>query len=545
VLSRVPALPAALLLAPLALAQARAPVLSGVVLGGADGKPVKRAEVILRSAGPGIPPLGVTTDENGRFAFFDVRPGQYDLRAMRHGFLPSTYVHRGAVRLPMPFVLEENSPVSELRIRLSPAAALSGKVKHGDADPAIGVTVEAYREYFDRTRHGFQLAGRAATDDRGEYRIYDLPPGRYYVAAILGSFSSLSTDVAENFALDAAGKPAPPERSVTTFFPSAWKMAEAARIEVGPGAEIPNLDIFLARTRTSTLKLRVVNGVDGRPVRGPVITMERPDGEESGFLPARFPTRPAGEGEVEIRGVVPGTYYLRVQAAQNRKLLYARRILTVGLDPEIKLDVLLHGEVIINGVALIEGKEKSQIGPVSVRAEPRSENSPVRTASVKPDGKFELLLLPGEAYDLYIANAPANVYLKEARLDAGDALDSGLVVGSSPPPIPLQLVLAESAAQIVGITDVGSAIMLMPEDARINKFQAVTTDEYGIFRLGNVAPGKYRVLSWLDQMPCQPYDPVQRPACNAHGERISAKPLGMHSIEIRASDSQAWEPSVQ
>jgi hypothetical protein len=87
--------------------------------------------------------------------------------------------------------------------------------------------------------------------------------------------------------------------------------------------------------------------------------------------------------------------------------------------------------------------------------------------------------------------------------------------------------------------------MLMPEDARINKFQAVTTDEYGIFRLGNVAPGKYRVLSWLDQMPCQPYDPVQRPACNAHGERISAKPLGMHSIEIRASDSQAWEPSVQ
>jgi len=63
------------------------------------------------------------------------------------------------------------------------AGVISGAVRFTDAEPAIGVPVELYREYFYRGRHGYSKAGRAVSDDRGAYRIYGLAPGNYYLVA--------------------------------------------------------------------------------------------------------------------------------------------------------------------------------------------------------------------------------------------------------------------------------------------------------------------------------------------------------------------------
>ena len=67
---------------------------------------------------------------------------------------------------------------------MTPWAVVSGKVKFDDAEPAVNVAIQLYREYFSRGRHGYALAASTRTDDRGDYRMHGLEPGSYYVAAL-------------------------------------------------------------------------------------------------------------------------------------------------------------------------------------------------------------------------------------------------------------------------------------------------------------------------------------------------------------------------
>ena len=141
------------------------PSLSGVVVAARDGKPIKRAEVILRPVGAGIAPMGVTTDDKGQFAFFKTPPGRYTLYATHDGFLPSSYVLFRDARLLLPFALSDKQSMDGL-ILLPPGGVLSGKVLHYHGEVASRVVVEAYRGYFDRGRHIYDTAGRAMTNDR-------------------------------------------------------------------------------------------------------------------------------------------------------------------------------------------------------------------------------------------------------------------------------------------------------------------------------------------------------------------------------------------
>ena len=45
-----------------------------------------------------------------------------------------------------------------LSVPLTPAATISGKVRHSDGEPAVGVTVLAYRELYERNRHEYEVA---------------------------------------------------------------------------------------------------------------------------------------------------------------------------------------------------------------------------------------------------------------------------------------------------------------------------------------------------------------------------------------------------
>src|ERR1035437_6919186 len=84
----------------------------------------------------------------------------------------------------------------------------------------------------------------SSTNDLGEYRVFGLQPGRYYVSVELRPNPML---------------PPAEEEYVTTWFPRTADAAAAAPLDVRPGAQLRNIDIALARMHTVTVRGHVAN----------------------------------------------------------------------------------------------------------------------------------------------------------------------------------------------------------------------------------------------------------------------------------------------
>ena len=509
-------------------AAARAIEIKGSVIHALERRALKRAEVVMRPAQGGRA-RGTTTDDSGRFSFHEVPPGRYRFEVSRPGFLPAKTVWQNNARLPEAFLFENDA--EGLSVKLLPATTITGKVRHHDGEPAARVGVEAWREHWVRNRHAFEMARSTITDDRGEYRLTGLPPGRYYIAAVAAPFRG-NEDVDEQWVRDSSGVLRPPERPVTTFLPSAWKLSEATPMHAPAGAEIGNADIFIAQTRVGTINGRITHGGNGQPVQGATIRLMREDGSGTGFLPANhFPVRAHGRGEFTIMGVLPGSYVLEARSAEMGGVLYSRQTLSVGNAPVTTVNVLLQPEVAVAGQVMTTAKEAQLPRGLRVVAEPRGDGIPARSARVEPGGTFALRLMAGEVYDVMLADAPENVYLRAVAIGDDDVMKKGLEL-SSATPVPLTLTVDTRGGQVRGITQAGANVRLVPDDGLLSRFYETTASEWGVFQFRGVAPGDFRVISWFEEPPCDAWDPVARSECRRFGEPLKVQDSGMHTLAL-------------
>jgi hypothetical protein len=509
-------------------AAAQAIEISGSVIHALERRALKRAEVVMRPAQGGRA-RGTTTDDSGRFSFHEVPPGRYRFDISRPGFLPSKTVWQNNARLPE--AVEFANDIEGLSIKLLPATTITGKVRHHDGEPAVRVGVEAWREHWARNRHAFEMARSAVTDDRGEYRLPGLPSGRYYIAAIAAPFRG-NDDVDEQWVRDSSGVLRPPERPVTTFLPSAWKLSEATPMHAPPGAEIGNADIFVARERVGTINGRMTHGGNGQPIQGATIRLMRQDGSGTGFLPANhFPVRSHGRGEFTIVGVLPGSYVLEARSAEKGGVLYSRQTLTIGNSPVTTVNVLLQPEVAVAGQVTTTAREGQLPRGLRVLAEPRGEGIPGRSARVESNGTFALRLMPGEVYDVLVVDPPENVYLRSVVIGGEDVMKNGLRL-SSATPVPLTLTVDMRGAQVRGITQAGANVRLVPDDGLLSRFYETTASEWGVFQFRGVAPGEYRVIAWFEEPPCDAWSQSARSECGRFGQPLKVQESGMHTLAL-------------
>ena len=183
----------ALLLAGPALAQTSKTVptpkqdqcrMAGIVVKLAGGEPLRKTKLRLQNMDDRTYTVAVVTGADGHFEFKGLDPGKYQLRANRVGYVTSEYGQRkpndpGAVR-----TLRAGQVLKDLVFRLVPAAVISGRIMDEDAEPLPGITVCALREVYSEGKRNLRTAAAVETNDLGEYRLYGLPPGRYFVSAV-------------------------------------------------------------------------------------------------------------------------------------------------------------------------------------------------------------------------------------------------------------------------------------------------------------------------------------------------------------------------
>jgi hypothetical protein len=505
--------------------------IEGKVLNDRTGLPLSRAHVVLRPGQAELTAIGVDTDDKGSFMIRDVEPGRYSLSAARDGYLASTICMMGTVRLPQVFAIGAKEEVANLTFRLRPFAVMAGRISFEDGEPAMNVRVEAYREFRNHLRHGYILGASASTNDRGEYRMFGMQPGSYVVAATIERAVPANEQT----------RGTQPLRYATTFYTNATKLGEAVPVRLEYGQEIGGIDVSLARVRKVKVHGRVISGETGLTVAA-TIALQRVDAHNTASIAVTTPATFDRDNRFELRDVTPGPYIIWAEGGDAGKALVGSAPLTVGESDVDNVELTIQGERAGSAVLVVEGGVKIQES-IHLRFEPRNERGKVvdATETAGVEG-FHFSLMGNDVYDLYVTNLPNDFYVSAVRVNGVDAMPFGIEGTAASADRPFEVVLSSHggsvSGRVLGVDDTlwsRASVALIPDPpkGRVQSYQEGAADENGSFLMRGVAAGKYILVAWLDDAPCDYNDPDGIAGCRAAGLSVEVQEAGQQNVELR------------
>ena len=147
--------------------------IQGFVPRAGTNEPLSKATVDIRGDDSSTPPLHTrTTESDGRFLIPDIRPGRYRVVVNRPGYVRRTLG-----------VAVFGGQTENVQAALTQTAAIFGRVYGSNGDPIGNVDVAALRPSYMDGQRILTPVQIVRTNDRGEYRLFWLAPGRYYVSA--------------------------------------------------------------------------------------------------------------------------------------------------------------------------------------------------------------------------------------------------------------------------------------------------------------------------------------------------------------------------
>jgi protocatechuate 3,4-dioxygenase beta subunit len=445
------------------------------------------------------------TDESGRFHFTGLPAGRYAVSALAPGYASAEDNNSPNMR-GKTFNLTDGEKVENVDLEIKRGGVIAGRVSDSQGRPVIEERLNLSKldaNNLPRSVFNFgQNFDMCQTDDRGLYRIYGLPEGRYLVSVgYAGNFSSASITSRREF-------------YPLVFYPNATNDSEAKVIEVSEGSEATNIDITVTDPKqTRDVYGHVVDADSGQPVAGVdvVVGAVTRDGRYAGGYTGSG-ARSGPNGEFRMFGVLPGKYAIlaRPDDPSGGGFISDPVIVDIGEDTVTGVEVRVRQGASISGVVVIEGtndpKIQAKLSQVRLSAfvRPTGQGPSVPSRGfgrVNADGSFRLSGLQSGKAAIFTVSDTRDLVL--ARIERNGApAPEGIEVDAGEQVTGVRVVLVYSTLAIRGeFRIVGGALpagykffaSARRVDQPAQNQPGAEIDARGQFVIENLPPGEYEI----------------------------------------------------
>jgi hypothetical protein len=473
---------------------------AGMVVRKGSNEPIHFAHITLANVGDEQKSFHDTTASDGRFSFKDVPPGDYRVTVTRNGFVTESYGARHPMDPGLPLTLTSGKQADDLIFRMTPAAIITGHVRDENGEALPWAQVTALLSYFVQGKRTLMPASTSTTNDLGEYRLFNLPPGKYLLSA--GYEMSQSMGMAMAIAMGAREQR---EGLTTTYYPGTSDPLQAATVNVEPGAEIRSMDFSLRPSGVFHIRGHVAGLGPGPAGFGGAVMLRKGNSRLSAALPERTAAVKTEDGTFDLDQVASGSYeIIALEFAGDTPRMTHRPVEVGGADVD-GVDLAFEPGVTIAGHLRWEDKAAAPNVPLQVSLEQDEQIFNLHpTAVVQSDGSFEMKNVSVDSYWVNVTGPAPDAYLKTARYGSADALGNFRVNSGSD--ATLELVGSTRGAHIQGVVMnsdpvpvSGVWVTLIPEGSNRDQkrlYQSVRSRANGKFEFRGVAPGNYLLFSW-------------------------------------------------
>jgi hypothetical protein len=516
-------------------ATAQPGTVQGRVTSSTHGEAVANALVTLRglqtSSGAQPQTYICQTGADGRFTIAGVAPGVYESVPSKQGFIGRPAARFASAQDFPPVTVEAGTPVTGLELRLIPESVIAGRVLDADGDPVRHAQVEAQQYAYVSGIKQLRSMHQVQTDDRGEYRMFNLPPGRYYVRAE-ASPRSFRRMLQANLQVRGA---LPPTNLAAAYYPGASEPSRATELQAQPGAELDGIDISLAPEKRYSIRGKFPAGDLAKARRGVRVV------ERSGNMGRFQPMSQMGRDSYELRDIAPGSYIVigdSMDPAKPEEHLFARQLVDV-IDRDVDgVDLTFSPGVKVKGTVKVEGSTTLLLGDLILFLQPTDPSGQYQ-AKVAADGTFSSSEMAPGIYQVRIGGR--NAYLKSLRLGDRELperkIDTEHLSGD------VTVVIGADFGRVEGtVTDeagkpvYNANVTLVPDQSRPDwqeRFENGLTLPNGKFNFASVPPGEYKAYAWLGVEPGAPQSADFRKPYEDRAVPVKVEANGLQSLDLK------------
>lgn len=473
--------------------------ISGVIKSATDDSPIGRARV--SAAADVLPEPRVTLSEpDGKYELTQLPPGSYTVSVTRTGYAPQTYA-QGRSITPTPIVVGSGQGMAGVDFGLVPGGHIVGRILDEDGSPFAGALVDALVTRSVNGTDTFLAVSSSQTDDRGEFRLFGLAPGQYYVGAADPAFRAVST-------------PKGVLHYSPTYFPGV-PFADQARAVVVTGTGEPPTVEFRLKLVPPARVTGHLTADDGRPLFSAAIIMSPREGVGVPMVPPDDP-KLLPDGEFSFGEVVPGHYQIRARGQTDPAGIALFGIFTLqilGADVHdiqmtLRQGAVLDGRLII---AATRGTKAPPLASIRVRAPFVDGNNfgDSLTGTVQPDGTFALRGMMKGAHQLVIEGLPPPWVMESVYFHGTDITDLQFDVIEREQFRDVRVTITDAGREVTGVVQnarhlpvANTGVLVFPRVplfwVRTNRRMRIAyTDRAGKFTIHGLPAGDYYAVASL------------------------------------------------
>ena len=510
---------------------ADAGAIEGMVVNSQSGEPLKKVQIDLSRTAGASEPVRAVTNSAGKFTLTGLPPGAYRISVSRSGFISPRV--QDATREPELLTLQPKQAIEGLVYRLAPASVISGRVVDEDNAPLAGVRIQCLAYAYRRNGRELLPVGFATTDDRGQYRLSGLNPGRYYMQASYTDPSSLLGPV----------RGAAAEGYPSLYYPGVMDAAQAAEIAIPESEERASIDFKLAPTHVVHVQ-GLVRNTDSRLAGKDIFVSLAP--RLSAGLIGRAPIRVGSDGSFRFDGVTAGSYMVTASAGVGSGNM-VRQQLEVGESDLDNVRLYLKPRIDLKGRAQVEGDSEVSLKGLAIFLVPTDDAvvmlGGAGSGSIDAEGNFVFHQIADGDYAVRIDNLPEDSFVKAVRLGDRQA-EKGAIHFEASAGSALDLLVSTAGGRLDGsLTDdkqkpAGNVmVVLIPDAARRSRgdlYRSVTSDQYGHFSIRGVPPGDYKLFAWSEDLEAWSWrDPAVLAPYENQGKSVSIDEGSHQAVELQ------------